>query len=172
MVTPELRTARLLLRPRVAEDAVVVRRLWSERDPRVPAHRRLDAEGHPTVGELATGFASEPGWFWTVVQVAGGVAIGYCALVPRGRGTPEEPELAYEFLRSHHGQGYATESARAVVAWAAGAGHRRLFAGISDWNVASSNVVRKLGFADTGRREPGANGESLVYALTIHAPTV
>jgi hypothetical protein len=44
---PVLETERLLLRPWRATEAVVQRRLWEERDPRAPAHRRIDAQGVP-----------------------------------------------------------------------------------------------------------------------------
>ena len=60
-----LQTSRLLLRPWRGAEAARLRELWSERDPRVPPHRRLDAEGHPTVEDLAeairTGAAGGPG---------------------------------------------------------------------------------------------------------------
>jgi hypothetical protein len=44
-----LETGRLLLRPWRVAGAVVLHELWTERDPRVPPHRRIDADGHPTV---------------------------------------------------------------------------------------------------------------------------
>jgi hypothetical protein len=47
-----LHTDRLLLRPWRAGEAAVQRELWTERDPRVPPRRRIDADGHPTVREL------------------------------------------------------------------------------------------------------------------------
>jgi ribosomal-protein-alanine N-acetyltransferase len=47
-----LETGRLLLRPWRVTEAVVLRELWTERDPRVPPHRRIDADGHPTVADL------------------------------------------------------------------------------------------------------------------------
>jgi hypothetical protein len=47
-----LETGRLLLRPWRVAEAGVQRELWTERDPRVPPHRRIDAEGHPTVADL------------------------------------------------------------------------------------------------------------------------
>ncbi len=46
-----LETARLVLRGRRADEAVIYRELWLERDPRVPAHRRIDRDGRPTVDE-------------------------------------------------------------------------------------------------------------------------
>src|SRR5690606_4609154 len=54
-----LRTRRLVLRRQEARDAAVFHQLWTERDPRVPAHRRLDAYGHPTVDEIAAHIAGE-----------------------------------------------------------------------------------------------------------------
>jgi hypothetical protein len=38
-----LETPRLLLRPCRVAEAVVLRELWTERDPRVPPHRRTAA---------------------------------------------------------------------------------------------------------------------------------
>nr|WP_308465638.1 GNAT family N-acetyltransferase [Glaciibacter superstes] len=43
-------------------------------------------------------------------------------------GQDGEPELAYEFLRTVWGQGYATEAAQAVLGWATESGYRRLWA--------------------------------------------
>lgn len=47
-----LETARLLLRPWRLAEAAVLRELWTERNPRVPPHRRIDADGRPTVTDL------------------------------------------------------------------------------------------------------------------------
>lgn len=47
-----LETERLRLRRWNVSDAVWQYRLWTERDPRVPAHRRISADGHPTVEGL------------------------------------------------------------------------------------------------------------------------
>jgi RimJ/RimL family protein N-acetyltransferase len=52
------------------------------------------------------------------VRTADGREIGYCGLI-EGRSSIEETEIAYELFREHHGRGYATEAARAVVAAAA-----------------------------------------------------
>ena len=46
-----LETDRLLLRPWRVSEAVVQRELWTERDARVPARRRVDADGRPSVAE-------------------------------------------------------------------------------------------------------------------------
>lgn len=76
---------------------------------------------------------------------ATGSPLGYCGLVV-GRSTPEEPELAYEFLLAAHGHGYATEAATAVVAAARSVGYERLWATIRAWNTPSFGVAERLGF--------------------------
>jgi len=151
-----LETERLLLRPRRTEDAVVQRQLWVERDPRVPPHRRIDAGGSPTVEELADYIRAEQSaslGLLTVERRRTGDVVGYCGLVDSERGAPEEPELAFELLRDVWGHGYATEAGQAVLDWARGAGHARLWAGVWDWNVASRRVLTKLGFTDSGVEE-------------------
>jgi ribosomal-protein-alanine N-acetyltransferase len=162
-----LETDRLLLRPRRLDEAAVYRQLWTERDPRVPPHRRIDAEGRPTREDVAQeirALQEDPGLgLLAVVRKDTADVIGYCGLTVRGRGSADEPELAYELLRAAHGHGYATEAGRAVVAWADAAGHRRLWAGVREWNVASRRVLAKLGFRETGEVETDAvHGDSLL----------
>lgn len=153
-----LETERLILRPRRVDEAAVFRRLWTERDPRVPPHRRIDAEGRPTVQDVALQIGAEeagpgPG-FLALERKDTADVIGYCGLIVHGNGSADEPELAYELLRAAHGRGYATEAGRALIGWAAMAGYRRLWAGVRDWNVASRRVLEKLGFRETGQVEP------------------
>lgn len=71
--------------------------------------------------------------------------LGYCGLVI-GRSTIDEPEIAYELLRSAHGHGYATEAAAAVVEAARATGRHRLWATVGSWNAPSFRVLDKLGF--------------------------
>jgi RimJ/RimL family protein N-acetyltransferase len=164
-VLETLETERLILRRRRADEAAVYRQLWTERDPRVPAHRRVDADGRPTRADIAAGILrEEPGLaLLAVVRKDSGEVIGYCGLlVPEG-GSPAEPELAYELLRTAHGCGYATEAARAVVAWADAAGYERLWADVWDWNTASRRVLHKLGFRETDQAgAESEHGRSLV----------
>lgn len=149
-----LGTERLILRRQRVDDASVFRELWAERDRRVPAHRRLDAAGRPSVEDIAARIREERDHsgprLLAVQRIDDGELIGYCGLTPHGNGSPEEPELAYELLASAQGRGYATEAGRAVVAWADEAGYRRLWAGVWDWNTASRRVLHKLGFNEVG----------------------
>ena len=73
------------------------------------------------------------------------VALGYTGLVV-GRGSLEEPELAYELLPRAHGHGYATEAARALLDAAFDTGRRRIWATIDFENGPSLRVAEKLGF--------------------------
>jgi ribosomal-protein-alanine N-acetyltransferase len=162
-----LETERLILRRPHLDDAAVYRQLWTERDPRVPPHRRLSAEGRPTEADIAAQISVEDvgsdARLLTVVRKGTNDVIGYCGLTTHGNGSHDEPELAYELLRAAHNLGYATEAAGAVVAWARGAGYRRLWAGVWDWNLASRRVLEKLEFREVGRVEPeSAHGFTLL----------
>ncbi|EOD70222.1 N-acetyltransferase GCN5 [Amycolatopsis vancoresmycina DSM 44592] len=150
-----LETDRLLLRPWRVADAVVQRELWTERDPRVPSHRRIDADGRPTVAELEEAIrAGRPssGGLLAIERKASGDVIGYCGLID-GQGAEGEPELAFELLRRTWGRGYATEAATAVLGWARSSGYARLRATVWEWNTASRRVLDKLGFTETARKE-------------------
>lgn len=166
-----LETERLLLRPRRAEDAGVVRRLWLERDPRVPAHRRIAPDGRPTVAELEATIGAERSsslGLLTVELRPTGDVVGYCGLVDSPHGTDGEPELAFELLREVWGRGYATDAGRAVLGWARSAGHERLWAGVWDWNLASRRVLAKLGFTETGLEQVDpVHGTTIVTSLRL-----
>ena len=150
-----LETDRLLLRPWRVDEAAVQREMWIERDPRVPPHRRIDPEGHPTIADFEEAIRADlpaTGGLLAVERKADGDPIGYCGLVDSGRGS-QEPELAFELLRRFWGQGYATEASWAVLDWARSSGYERLWATVWDWNTASRRVLAKLGFAEVEREE-------------------
>ena len=160
-----LATDRLLLRPWRTGEAVVQRELWTERDPRVPPHRRIDADGHPTVAELEDAIRTEqPSSLGLLAVERKGFheVIGYCGLIDSDRAPEGEPELAFELLRRVWGQGYATEASLAVLDWARSSGFERLWATVRDWNTASRRVLAKAGFTETERKEVDA-----VYGTTL-----
>jgi [ribosomal protein S5]-alanine N-acetyltransferase len=159
-----LETDRLLLRPWRVSEAAIQRELWTERDPRVPPHRRIDADGHPTIADLEEGIrAAQPSsiGLLAVERRAAGDVIGYCGLVDSGRGAEGEPELAFELLRRVWGQGYATEASLAVLDWARSSGYERVSATVWDWNTASRRVLARLGFAETGKELDAIHGTNL-----------
>jgi [ribosomal protein S5]-alanine N-acetyltransferase len=98
-----LETDRLLLRPWRVSDAAVQRELWTERDPRVPQHRRIGPDGRPTLEDIENWIKSSdqsPSLGLLVAERKGpGDVIGYCGLIRNGYGQDGEPELAFEFLR-------------------------------------------------------------------------
>lgn len=171
-VLATLETDRLILRPSRVDDAALHRQLWTERDLRVPPHRRINDKGQPTVDDIAAqlrvvGEESGPGLLMVERKGTADV-IGYCGLTSHGNGSTDEPELAYELLRAAHGHGYATEAGRAVVRWAGEAGYRRLWAGVWDWNVASRRVLEKLAFHEVGRVPPDSvHGHSLLTVCEL-----
>lgn len=169
-----LETSRLLLRPWRVAEAAVQRELWAERDPRVPQHRRIDADGHPTLAELEESIRTTPPssslGLLAVERKATSDVIGYCGLIDSGRGSAREPELAFELLRRVWRQGYATEAAFAVIDWATSSGYPRLWATVWDWNTASRRVLAKVGFTETGRKEVDAvHGTTLFTTRQLDA---
>ncbi|MGJ1464262.1 GNAT family N-acetyltransferase [Clavibacter sepedonicus] len=157
-----------MLRPMGPADADVVHRLWTERDARGPASRRIDGDGHPSRDEVRTRLVvqaeesmrtgirllaierrDEPGM------------VGYCGLVV-GSASVEEQEMAFELLREFHGRGFATEAAHAVVDAARDTGRSRLWATVRRWNAPSFRVLERAGFVDSGRvtADP-AHGDSV-----------
>ncbi len=172
-VLRHLETARLVLRPRLEGEAAVFRQLCVERDPRVPARRRIDDDGRPTVEDVAAQLRDEAratGLTVLAVEVREtGALVGYCGLFAVDGRPPDEPELAYELLAAAHGRGYATEAARAVVDWARENGYPRLWADVWDWNTASLRVLEKLGFTEVERGEPGPHGVNLTTVLEVGA---
>jgi RimJ/RimL family protein N-acetyltransferase len=154
-----IETERLRLRLRGPQDAVWNLELLGEHEggttlTLAEAERRLAQQA---VQAHASGIG-----LLAMQRRAEGDVIGYCGLLI-GRGSFDEPELAYELLRRAHGQGYATEAARAVVEAAFATGRRRLWATVRAWNAPSFRVLDKLGF----RRDHSITDErgELVYLV-------
>ncbi|MEU2467081.1 GNAT family N-acetyltransferase [Streptomyces sp. NPDC012486] len=140
-------------------DPALTRAMVAAIDPRVPPHRRIDADGHPTVAELESSIRTDQLWssgLLAIERKASRDVIGYCGLVDSERGAAGEPELAFELLRRVQRQGYATEASLAVLEWARSSGYERLWATVWDWNTASRRVLAKVGFTETERKEVDA----------------
>jgi RimJ/RimL family protein N-acetyltransferase len=137
----DLETERLVLRLRDERDAGWYRDLVAERGEERPtlAESRARLARFRDLG-LDIGIGA-----LAIDRRVEGDTIGYCALIV-GRASLDEPEIAFELLRRFHGQGYATEAARALVAAAAATGRRRLWSAVGAWNAPSLRVLEKLGF--------------------------
>jgi RimJ/RimL family protein N-acetyltransferase len=144
-------TERLILRaPRLADAAVVAAlandRRIAENTARIP-HPYTLADAESFIAAVAG-----PGSRETVfaVTLADGDLLGMCGV---GGREAVEPELGYWFGAPYWGQGYATESVRAVVDYAfSDVGHDVLHAGAHVNNPASRRVLEKCGFQWTGVR--------------------
>jgi [ribosomal protein S5]-alanine N-acetyltransferase len=143
---------------------MVLHELWTERDPRVPPQRRIDADGHPTVADLEAWIrTSQPSsiGLLAVERKTDRDVVGYCGLIDSGPGSDGEPELAFELLRRVWGQGYATEASLAVLDWARSSGYERLWATVWEWNTASRRVLAKVGFTEEREELDGVYGNNL-----------
>lgn len=145
-----MRSERLFLRPCWPEDWLEL--LVSIDDEGVV--RNLASVPWPYTSDDAKAFVERqqerllPQFFITVPSAEGTKLIGSVGLSRDG----DDVELGYWIARSHWGQGYATEAARAVLSQARAMGHRRIVAGHFVDNPASGRVLRKVGFRPTGER--------------------
>ncbi len=169
----ELFTDRLHLRAWRASDAETHRELWTERDPR--SLRLIDVDGRPTVEDLRERMAEQSAdaqsglTLYAVERRVGAAFIGYCGLIV-GHASAAEPEIAYELARRIHGNGYATEAARIVVAEAAATGRSRLWATVREWNAPSIRVLEKVGFRDSGCVTPDPDRGDTIW-MTVDLTT-
>ena len=129
VVPVEIRTARVLLRPWHADDAVdlqpVLEANWDHLSPWIPARVATPAPV-PILAERLAGFAAEfvadREWRYGMFSLQEGKLLGEVGLFPRaatGRvpfPEADRVELGYWLRADETGQGLVTEAARAVLA--------------------------------------------------------
>jgi len=154
-----LETERLVLRMPRLEDVDGLVETYG--DPEV---MRYIASGDPWTRERTLRalerwlrYWDDDGFGLLVVEDADGRVLGDCGLLPwdsrtwstgsrKTLGENAEVEIGWTLGRAHWGCGYATEAARAVVAWAFGElGLPRLVSLIQPGNDSSIRVATKLG---------------------------
>ena len=164
------RSERLFLRPAFPEDSGAILAAIGEE----AIVRNLARAPWPYAPDDACAFAALPqDWHLPhfLVTLPGTGVIGSAGMGEH-KGVPE---IGYWIARAHWGQGYATEAAGAVLKIARTLGHRRVIAGHFTDNPASGKVLRKLGFAPTGRPGKrfslarGAWVDSVEYAIDLGA---
>jgi RimJ/RimL family protein N-acetyltransferase len=157
---PELRTARLLLRPWRADDAPallpILEANWEHLGPWIPA-RVATPVPEPELAERLAGFAAEftadREWRYGIFDPNGTTILGEVGLYPRSA-TARAPyaeadrvELGYWLRADATGQGVVTEASRAVLAAAATLPHLSHDEIRSDArNAPSAAIPRRLGF--------------------------
>ena len=151
---PELTTGRLRLRPFLITDAEAVSTLAGDE---AVARNTLNIP-HPYDRQHAEEWiASHRGQYqrreavtYAVTRLADDALVGAVGLILDP--TNDSAELGYWIGREHWGRGFATEAARAVVAWAFDAlDLHRVHASCFPRNPASGRVLEKLGMQREGR---------------------
>ena len=144
-----IETARLRLREFTPKDAAFVLRLLNE-----PSFLRYigdrgvrsldDAKRYIADGPIA-GYARFGYGLMRVERKSDGATVGMCGVLKRD--TLPDPDIGFSFLPEHWSQGYALESARAVMR------HAREFLGLgrivaitTQDNEPSMRLLEKLGF--------------------------
>jgi RimJ/RimL family protein N-acetyltransferase len=160
------RTERLLLRPSWPEDASELHAAIADEG----IVRNLASAPWPYTVEEAVRFATMdhneiyPAFLLMLRTDNAPRLIGACGLGQHNGAT----ELGYWIARPFWGLGFASEAGRAVLGIAKAIGHNRVVAGHFTDNPASGNVLRKLGFRNTGiseQRQSKGRSESMTCAL-------
>jgi RimJ/RimL family protein N-acetyltransferase len=147
-----LETERLILTPENEQDAPWFCQLLNERG----THLFTLEETREHIAAMTATMTTTGIGALVIRTKHDGEAIGYCAIIV-GRGSLEEPEIAYELLPQAHGHGYATEAGQAMVEAAFGTGRTRIWSTVGSWNTPSLRVLEKLDFReDHVTQEPTA----------------
>ncbi len=139
-------------------------RLWSEDDVALalglwgdPAVTRLiDARGKLSEEQVRERLSQEIErqrqygvQYWPVFLLEKDTHVGCCGLRPHGE-SKDVLEIGFHIRSAWWGRGFATEAARAVMAYAFGTlGVKALFAGHNPANMVSRHVLERLGFRHT-----------------------
>ena len=152
-LAPVLETERLILRPHSADDFAECAAMW--RDPQVVRYT-IGSESPPQRTWLRLlayrGLWSLLGFgYWAVQSKSAGRYIGELGFADFHRNLEPSvdgiPEIGWALTTQVHGQGYATEALRAVIAW--GDAHlslARTVCIIHRDNAVSIRLARKLGY--------------------------
>jgi RimJ/RimL family protein N-acetyltransferase len=170
MTMPVLRTARLSLRHFDRADAPFIFELLNE--PSWLQH--IGDKGIKTLRDAERYIQDGPVTMYTrlgfglyLVELTGsGESVGMCGLIKRD--TLEHVDLGFAFLSRFWGNGYACESAAAVVSYAKmRLGIDRIVAITAPTNQTSSKLLLKLGFTlERSITATGGGQELMLYSIT------
>jgi ribosomal-protein-alanine N-acetyltransferase len=150
----QLSTERLVIRPIEARDEADWLRLVN--DPEVtrytPASPTATSATFAAMLESRTRSQADDRFaIWAVVEAARGAFIGQCGLRRIKEADLPEVEVAYHYLPSAWGRGYATEAARESLRYGLGAvGLDRIIGLVVPENVASWKVLEHCGMTEVG----------------------
>jgi ribosomal-protein-alanine N-acetyltransferase len=161
-----LETDRLALSEMTAEDAPFILELLTSRGFKENIGDRgvSDLEGARGYIERArAGYAANGFGLWRCGLKATGEPTGLAGLVKRDG--LEHPDVGYAFLERFWGQGLASESAAAALAYGRDVvGLKTIVAITTPANLGSIAVLKKIGMKDAGLiRVPGYNDDSSYF---------
>ncbi len=158
----QLTADHLKLRPLETEDAPAIQRLasdwevarWVERVP----HPYPDGEAEKFIEHAQDRLRRGTGFAFAIIERESGELVGTVDLILEGR-PAGEGEIGYWIGRDYQGRGYATLSARCLLAFAIDElGLERIVAGVLQGNEASVSVLQKCGMRLKGRRQGPTDG--------------
>jgi RimJ/RimL family protein N-acetyltransferase len=171
MMAMILETARLVLRVAVRSDAAFILELMNEsgyinhigdRGVRTltDAENYIDAKFTQCYEALGYGL-------WITQTRDEAIPLGICGFVKRD--VLEHPDLGFAYLERFWSQGFALESATAVLRYGRDfLGFSQVFGVTSKTNRASIRLLEKLGFtSDRTILLPGSGEESLLFTLSF-----
>ncbi len=149
---PILETERLRLEPLADGDAALLFPLMA--DAEVMAYWDVPELDDPDlVADVVSGqveaMAAGRAVYWAIRRLADGGFVGACDLSEIDR-RQRRAEVGFMLGRDSWGRGYALEAMRAVAAYAAASGLRRLIARTHLGNRRSDSLLEKLGFGSEG----------------------
>jgi ribosomal-protein-alanine N-acetyltransferase len=149
---PILETERLRLRPLVPDDAAALFPIMS--DPEVMAHWDVPEIDDPDlvaeiVASQVAGMARGRSIYWAMLTLEDCEFKGACDLSDIDQ-WHHRAEVGFILGRGAWGHGYALEAMRAVIAFAAASGIRRLTARTHLGNRRSEALLQRLGFKPEG----------------------
>ena len=166
-----LETARLSLRWLREADAPFILTLvnqpsWLRFIGDKNVHSLEDARAYIANGPAAM-YARHGFGLYRVALKADDTAIGLCGLIRRD--TLPDVDIGFAFLPAHWGQGYAEESAAAVLAFARDTlGLQRIVAITSLDNSASARLLEKIGLRFERNLQLDGSAETLRLFATTH----
>ena len=161
---PEIRTARLFLRPLAPEDLDAIHRIWTDPGVRrylwdgeeIPREKTRNMLVHSLESFEQHGFG-----LWAVTDRRSGALIGFCGFWPFGE-DGREAELLYGLETPYWGGGLATEAVETVIRYGFEEIELDRVVAVADTeNAASLRVMEKAGLQRDGRDL--RNGQNLTY---------
>jgi RimJ/RimL family protein N-acetyltransferase len=164
-------TARLLVRPPREADRDRFVELFGNEDFMVFYRRGAltDEEANVRFDHMAAVCQAIPFGKQPVVELSSGLIVGYTGVDSIDVEGRTWMEWGYRLVPERRGLGYATEASAALLAKAHRANAGELLAIIDPRNLASQNVIRKLGFT-FWKQAPVGGDICNLYTLTAGEP--